>query len=53
MDDRGIHTTLVHQADRLCGYKGRYLPVRKIAGQAGSPEMNLGVNDLHPSYPLQ
>jgi hypothetical protein len=26
---------------------GRYLPMREIARQAASPEVNLGVDDLH------
>ncbi len=45
MDDGGIDASFVHQADGFLGGKCRHLPMRRIARQAGSPEVNLGVDD--------
>ena len=47
MNDGGIDTTLIHQGDCLGWGEVRDLSVRKVAWQSGSPEVNLGVDDLH------
>jgi hypothetical protein len=47
MDDCGIDPAFVHQADGLCRGKRRHLAMREVARQAGSPEVDLGVDDLH------
>jgi hypothetical protein len=47
MNDGRFDTGLVHQADGLFRGKGRYLYMREVAWQAGSPDMNLGVDDVH------
>jgi hypothetical protein len=47
MNDGGVHTAFVHQDDGLLGGKGRHLSVREVARQAASPEVDLGVDDLH------
>jgi hypothetical protein len=52
MNDRGIDTALVHQGDGLLRGKGRHLSMRKVARQAGSPEVNLRVDDLHRISPF-
>jgi hypothetical protein len=47
MNDGRVDTALVHQDDGLLGGKGRHLPMRWVAWQSASPEMNLGVDYLH------
>lgn len=47
MDDGGVNRGFVHQGDGLFRGKVGYLPVGLVAGQAGSPGVDLGVNDLH------
>src|SRR5580704_5928554 len=51
MNDGGIDTSFVHQVDGLLRGKGRHLPMREVARQTSSPEMNLGVDDLHLTLP--
>ena len=52
MNDGGIDTAFVHQGDGLLRGKGRHLSMREIARQAGSPEVDLGVDDLHHILPF-
>ena len=47
MNDGGIDTSFVHQDDGLLGGEVRHLTMREVAWQSGSPEVNLGVDDLH------
>src|SRR5207247_4162987 len=47
MNDGGIDTPFIHQDDGLFRGEGRHLSMREVAWQAGSPEVNLGVDDLH------
>ena len=50
MDQRPVHASLVHRGDRLLG------GVRLLAMLRGRrsffPEMDLGIDDQHPTYPL-
>ena len=48
MNDGGIDTAFIHQGDGLLGREVGHLPMREVARQAGSPEVDLGVDDLHP-----
>src|SRR5207244_2944700 len=52
MNDGGIDAAFVHQKDGLLRGKGRDLAMREIAREAGSPEVNLGVDDLHRMLPF-
>ena len=47
MDDRGVDTALIHQADGLFGSERRDLPMRQIARQAAAPDVDLGIDNLH------
>ena len=52
MNDGGVDTAFVHQLDGLLRGEMRHLPMRQVARQAASPEVNLGVDNLHhlPPY---
>ena len=47
MDNRGIHATRVHQRNGFLRREVRDLPVRLVAGQAGAPQMDLCIDDMH------
>ena len=47
MNDGAIHAAFVHEGDGLLRGKVSYRPVRRIAWQAGGPEMDLRIDDLH------
>jgi FAD/FMN-containing dehydrogenase len=47
MDDRGVDTARIHQADGLLGRECCDLPMRQIARQAAAPDVDLGIDDLH------
>ena len=47
MDHGGIDAAFVHQGDGFLGREMRHLPMRQVAGQAGSPGVDLGVDDPH------
>ena len=47
MNDGGIDAAFVHQDDGLLGGEGRHLSMREVGWQAASPQVDLGVNDLH------
>jgi len=51
MNDCSVDAAFVHQGDGLVRGKGRHLTMRKIARQAASPEVNLGIDDLHHALP--
>jgi hypothetical protein len=51
MNDRGIDAAFVHQGDGLRGGEGGHLAMRQVARQAASPEVDLGVDDLHRVFP--
>ena len=52
MNDGGIDAAFVHQDNGLLRGEVRDLPMRQVAWQAGSPQVNLGVDDLHRKSPI-
>jgi hypothetical protein len=52
MNDGGIDAAFVHQDDGLLRGEVRDLPMRQVAWQAGSPQVNLGVYYLHRKSPI-
>src|SRR5262245_51865865 len=52
MNDCGVDAAFVHQGDGLLRGKGRHLSMRQVARQAASPEVDLGVDDLHRGSPF-
>ena len=51
VNDGGIDTAFVHQPDGFLGSEGGHLPMREVARQAASPEVNLSIDDLHHALP--
>ena len=47
MDDGGVYSAFVHQGDGFGRGEVGDLPVRLVAGQAGSPGVDLGVDYWH------
>jgi hypothetical protein len=49
VNQRPVHTALIHGGDRLLG--GVRLLTMRRGRRALFPEMNLAINDQHPAYP--